>query len=407
MAGADPGGAGAEPSVWQRLLNDFHPLKGGDRREAALVVLGTPGCGAESLVACLQGRDPSDHQGGYALQYSFQNVTVEGDDEAVGLLHCWHVEAPQYSDLLRVALPAEQLPHTLVLLPVDLSAPHAIMTTVEEWSRRLESIVNEVLASNPQTALALQQKAAQYSVPPSAAPADSPEAQEQASPPRAPPRKPAAALPIVVVGTKADQAEAMVSRDTAAVLWGQIGSKPAVQVLNFIQLHLRKWCLANNAALVYTSSVSSSGTVLLRNYLHHRAFGTPLPKAPVGKPEGVYIPWGSDTLEDIGRLEVGSLSPTPLETPYGLVIRCPTVRQDAVVLGDVHLVEHQAFLAKQLELAPKRDRDADGRRLSVAAVPPGGQRKASKDLTSPTAGNRVQREAKNFFSEMDKRYKKP
>lgn len=54
MAGADPGGAGAEPSVWQRLLNDFHPLKGGDRREAALVVLGAPSLpGVARVPACV------------------------------------------------------------------------------------------------------------------------------------------------------------------------------------------------------------------------------------------------------------------------------------------------------------------------------------------------------------------
>eukprot|EP00668_Euglena_longa_P029503 GGOE01036854.1.p1 GENE.GGOE01036854.1~~GGOE01036854.1.p1 ORF type:complete len:429 (-),score=105.31 GGOE01036854.1:179-1408(-) len=398
-------GADDETSVWQRLLNDFHPLKVGERREASVVVLSSPGCGAGGLISRLQGRDPSDHRGGYALQYSFQTVTMDGDDDALGLLHFWHLETPQYSDLLRVVLTPEQLLQTTVLITVDLSAPHSIMTTIEEWCRRVETIVSEVLAAAPHLALALQQKAAQYLTSQQASP-DSP---QEDGPSKAPARKPGGGLPIVVVGTKADQAEAVVMRDSAAVLWGQIGSKPPAHVLNFIQLHLRKWCLANGATLVYTSLVSNWNTLLLRNYLYHRAFGAPLPKTPTGKSEGVYIPWGSDSLEEMNKLEVDSITNTPMDTPYGLVIRCPAVKQDTAVLGDVHLVEHQVFLAKQLELVPKRDRDAESLRSAGVSITHGGTalRKSSKDIMSPTAGDRVQRDAKDFFAEMDKRYKKP
>eukprot|EP00669_Euglena_mutabilis_P012582 TRINITY_DN7224_c0_g1_i1.p2 TRINITY_DN7224_c0_g1~~TRINITY_DN7224_c0_g1_i1.p2 ORF type:complete len:157 (-),score=27.96 TRINITY_DN7224_c0_g1_i1:270-740(-) len=118
--------------------------------------------------------------------------------------------------------------------------------------------------------------------------------------------------------------EAVITRDNATLLWGEVGPKPPLQILNFIQLHLRKWCFTQGAALVYTSTVSNLHVPLLRDLIAHHAFGTPIPPdGPSPKSDAVFIPAGRDSLPEIGLLEVSAMGDTPGNTPYSLVIRCP------------------------------------------------------------------------------------
>lgn len=416
MAGASsdgpPAASSSAPSLWGRLLHEYGPAKLGQRRESHVLVLGSPGCGARTLIARLQGRDPTDGQRSFSLHYGHHSVAADADDDPVGLLHYWHLEGPQYADLLPVVLTRERLLRLLVLIVVDLTVPQTILATVEEWSQRLAAAVADLTAADPSLAADLQRRGHTSDTVSIVADSETDSAVSSAV------ARPVGGLsqsihaPIIVVGSKADQMEAVITRDNATLLWGEVGPKPPLQILNFIQLHLRKWCLTQGAALVYTSTVSNLHVPLLRDLIAHHAFGTPIPPdGPSPKPDAVFIPAGRDSLPEIGRLEVSAMGDTPGGTPYSLVIRCPAAPEDVGTDAPLPGIEHQEFLAKQRELLLKRDKSGDVlKSLPLTATKPPTApivpKKLSKDFASPPSGDRVQKDAQDFFASMDKRYKK-
>ena len=220
-------------------------------------------------------------------------------------------------------------------------------------------------------------------------------------------------LPLVVVGTKADQLEALVARDTAALVGAQASShkQSKTHILNFIQGHLRKWCLANGGALIYTSAHTNLNTSLLLNYALHRVYGFPFPKdKPMLKPEAVFCPFGSDSSAEIAKLPVDAISSNGMDASYNVVIKAPTAQAGLEGLPSVQSTDHQAFLEKQELL--RRDRDPEASKGSLSLSTSKSQtnpalKKSAELIRSPrSGGKKVEQDAEKFFASMLKNYRK-
>ena len=151
----------SQPSMWQQLLNDYTPSKT-DKKDGHLLILGHPGSGARSLMARLQENDLGDTYKGLAAEYDFFPVRNAEDEDPAGLMHVWHLESPQYSEMLQVALTPERLCNTIVVIVADLTLPHTIMDRVTEWYQRLEKHVKEVVAPDEPLAKALELRVQGY-----------------------------------------------------------------------------------------------------------------------------------------------------------------------------------------------------------------------------------------------------
>jgi dynein light intermediate chain 1 len=150
-------------------------------------------------------------------------------------------------------------------------------------------------------------------------------------------------VPLAVVCTKADTATA--AEELTDESW------------DYLQGHLRLFCLKIGAALIYTSSIANINCSLLLEYLKHQLFDTPFNTPPnFLDREAVFIPSGWDTKNKIQALfdslklvspdrSFESVFPRPLEA-------CPS----PPVL--VQAEDEQSFLEQQYALldAAKKDR---------------------------------------------------
>ncbi|XP_051831036.1 cytoplasmic dynein 1 light intermediate chain 2 isoform X2 [Antechinus flavipes] len=122
---------------------------------------------------------------------------------------------------------------------------------------------------------------------------------------------------------------------------------------DFIQSHIRKFCLQYGAALIYTSVKEEKNLDLLYKYIVHKTYGfhftTP---ALVVEKDAVFIPAGWDNEKKIAILHENFTTVKP-DDPYEDFIVKPPVRKlvhDKELAAEdeqVFLMKQQSFLAKQ------------------------------------------------------------
>ncbi|XP_054245878.1 cytoplasmic dynein 1 light intermediate chain 2 isoform X2 [Indicator indicator] len=122
---------------------------------------------------------------------------------------------------------------------------------------------------------------------------------------------------------------------------------------DFIQSHIRRFCLQYGAALIYTSVKEEKNLDLLYKYIVHKTYGfqftTP---ALVVEKDAVFIPAGWDNEKKIAILHENFTTVKP-DDPYEDFIVKPPVRKlvhDKELAAEdeqVFLMKQQSFLAKQ------------------------------------------------------------
>ncbi|XP_061212402.1 cytoplasmic dynein 1 light intermediate chain 2-like [Neopsephotus bourkii] len=122
---------------------------------------------------------------------------------------------------------------------------------------------------------------------------------------------------------------------------------------DFIQLHIRKFCLQYGAALIYTSVKEEKNLDLLYKYIVHKTYGfhftTP---ALVVEKDAVFIPAGWDNENKIAVLHESFMTVKPEDTYEDFIVKPPIrklVHEKELVAEDeqVFLMKQQSFLAKQ------------------------------------------------------------
>ncbi|CAG0882397.1 unnamed protein product [Cyprideis torosa] len=330
-----------------------------------VLVLGDTESGKTTLIAKLQGNE--DPKKGSGLEYTYINVRDDYRDDQTHLSVWIQDGDPAHSHLIRFALSADSFEHTLVLLTVSMSDPWLILDSLHRWASLLQDKIDD-LKLPPDVWRGLQQKVVgrwkSYREPGDELdPALKTIAASSAEGERgmgggsvdAVDDEPLPVgtlarnlgLDLIVVVTKTD---AMLnlerSRDYKEEHW------------DFIQMHIREFCLQYGAALCYTSVKEDKNCDLLYKYLVHRIYGlqfrTP---ALVVEKDAVFIPSGWDSEKKIQILHENIHSFRPDEDFNDVIARPhPSTRKSA--LGprndpEVIVEDEQDFRARLLAAGQK------------------------------------------------------
>ncbi|KAG7263138.1 hypothetical protein CRUP_038447 [Coryphaenoides rupestris] len=318
-------------SLWSEILSDVSTRSSSKLPSGKnILVFGEDGSGKTSLMSKLQGGD--HNKKGRGLEYLYLNIHDEDRDDPTRC-NVWILDGDLYhKGLLKFAVTAQTLADSLALFVVDMSRPWSTMESLQKWASVLRDHVDKLKISAEQTR-ELEQKMVKafqdYT---------EPEDASQASPQRR-----AAAggdgedvvlplgestlthnlgIPVLIVCSKCD---------AVGVLEKEHDYRE--EHFDFLQSHIRRFCLNYGAGLIYTSVKEEKNLDLLYKYLLHKIYDFP--------------PAGWDNEKKIGILHENFTTVRP-EDPFEDFIAKPPVRK-LVHDKEINAEDEQVFLMKQQE----------------------------------------------------------
>nr|CAH0101719.1 unnamed protein product [Daphnia galeata] len=338
-------------NIWASVLSEVQ-LKGTNKLSPnqQVVVIGDRESGKTTLVAKLQGN--VDPKKGSGLEYAYIDVRDEYRDDHTHLA-VWLLDGDaSHAHLLRYALTEETYSSTLVMLTVSMTTPWAMLDQLQEWASLLQDHIDKL----PFSAEAIREYQHKYvrRWQEYVEPGDELETAQLRRTSRHVDGEEEGmdhllplpegvltrnlGLDIVVVVTKTDY---------MATLEKDLDYKE--EHFDFIQEHLRKFCLQYGAALFYTSVKEDKNCDLLYKYLVHRIYGLVFPTpALVVEKDAVFIPAGWDNDKKIAILYENLQSMKP-DDDYSDVINRPTARKPAPREAELHAEDEQNFLSRLLQ----------------------------------------------------------
>ncbi|XP_064200713.1 cytoplasmic dynein 1 light intermediate chain 1-like isoform X3 [Anguilla rostrata] len=331
-----------------------------------VLVMGENGAGKTTLVAKLQGIE--EYMKGRGLEYLYFSVDDDEIDDH-GRCSAWILDGDLYhKGLQKFAVSPDNLADTIVLLVVDMSRPWTALDSLQKWVSVIREYIDKMRIS-PEEMREMEQKLVrqfqEYTEPGSSL---------SISPQR---RNPKAAytdeegialplgentlthnlgIPMVVVCTKCDAISGLEREHD----YGD-------EHFDFIQSHIRRFCLQYGAALLYTSMKENKNLDLLYKYLVHRLYGFPfsLPAQVVEK-DAVFIPSGWDNEKKIAILHENFQTVKMEDCFEDVIIKPPGrkfVHEKEIVAEDdqVFLVKLQSLMAKQPPVSAGRPVDVSNR----------------------------------------------
>uniref|UniRef100_F7DBE9 Dynein light intermediate chain n=3 Tax=Equus TaxID=9789 RepID=F7DBE9_HORSE len=349
-----------------------------------VLLLGEDGAGKTSLIRKIQGIE--EYKKGRGLEYLYLNVHDEDRDDQTRC-NIWILDGDLYhKGLLKFSLDAVSLKDTLVMLVVDMSKPWTALDSLQKWASVVREHIDK-LKLPPEEMKEMEQKLIrdfqEYVEPGEDFPA-SPQRRNTVSqedkddsvvlPLGADTLTHNLGIPVLVVCTKCD---------AISVLEKEHDYRD--EHFDFIQSHIRKFCLQYGAALIYTSVKENKNIDLVYKYIVQKLYGFPykIPAVVVEK-DAVFIPAGWDNDKKIGILHE-NFQTLKAEDNFEDIITKPPVRkfvhEKEIVAEDdqVFLMKLQSLLAKQPPTAAGRPVDASPR------VPGGSPRTPNRSVSSNVA----------------------
>ncbi|XP_026071260.1 cytoplasmic dynein 1 light intermediate chain 2-like isoform X2 [Carassius auratus] len=358
-------------NLWSSILSEVSTRSSSKLPSGKNILLfGEDGSGKTTLMTKLQGAEHS--KTGRGLEYLYLNVQ---DEDREDLTRCgvWILDGDLYhKGLLKFAVTAESLKDSLAVFVVDMSRPWTIMESLQKWTSVLREHVDK-LKIPPEEMKEMEQRMVKAF-------------QEYVEPEESPQRRAPAAggedegvllplgdnilthnlgIPVLMVCTKCD---------AVSVLEKEHDYKE--EHFDFIQSHIRRFCLQYGAGLIYTSVKEEKNMDLLYKYMVHKIydfqFTTP---ALVVEKDAVFIPSGWDNDKKIAILHENFTTVRP-EDPFEDFITKPPVRKlvhDKEISAEdeqVFLMKQQSLLAKQ-PATPTRGTESPARTASGSPRPTG------------------------------------
>ncbi|KAI1889898.1 hypothetical protein AGOR_G00167650 [Albula goreensis] len=374
-------------NLWSSILSEVSTRSSSKLPSGKnILVFGEDGSGKTTIMAKLQGAE--HNKKGRGLEYLYLSVHDEDRDD---LTRCnvWILDGDLYhKGLLKFAVSAESLCDTLAVFVVDMSRPWTIMESLQKWAGVMRDHVDR-LKMPPEEMRAMEQKMVkdfqEYT---------EPEEVAQGSPQRRAPSGGAEdeevvlplgenvlthnlGIPVLIVCTKCD---------AVSVLEKEHDYRE--EHFDFIQSHIRRFCLKYGAALIYTSVKEEKNIDLLYKYIVHKMYDFQLTTpALVVEKDAVFIPSGWDNDKKIGILHENFTTVKP-EDPFEEFITKPPIRK-LVHDKEVNAEDEQVFLMKQQSLlakqpaTPTRAADSPARAASGSPRPTGRAGQANVASVSP------------------------
>uniref|UniRef100_A0A8C4S6K0 Dynein light intermediate chain n=1 Tax=Erpetoichthys calabaricus TaxID=27687 RepID=A0A8C4S6K0_ERPCA len=316
-----------------------------------ILVFGEDGSGKTTIMAKLQGAE--HNKKGRGLEYLYLSVHDEDRDDQTRC-NVWILDGDLYhKGLLKFAVSAESLKDTLTVFVADMSRPWSIMESLQKWASVLRDHIDK-LKIPPEEMREMEQKLVkefQEYV--------EPEDTTQGSPQRRAPTLSGSeddsvvlplgenvlthnlGIPVLIVCTKCD---------AVSVLEKEHDYKE--EHFDFIQSHIRRFCLHYGAALIYTSVKEEKNLDLLYKYIVHKMYGFQFTNpALVVEKDAVFIPSGWDNEKKIAILHENFTTVKPDDAFEDVIIK-PPIRK-LVHDKEVAAEDEQVFLMKQQEPPPR------------------------------------------------------
>uniref|UniRef100_A0A8R1TLB7 Dynein light intermediate chain n=1 Tax=Onchocerca volvulus TaxID=6282 RepID=A0A8R1TLB7_ONCVO len=347
-------GGNDDERIWTQILSEVSANGISNSAPGTILFLGNRQSGKSWLLNRLEKREISGR--GSALEYHFLNVHTDYRDASYAYqlasagasvapgesvtLPVWVLDGDMaFAPLVKFALTAP-LSKSIVILCASMQEPGAILPSLNNWTKMLgDQIENIFDKATVADARKSQELFWQEYVEPLDSSMQSDKIPSMETEHVLLPldrniltRNTGAAL--IVVLTKSDLAHTEMSDDQ----------------LDRLQYHVRKFCMAHGAALIYTSAKEEKNTALLYKYLVHRACGMPFTTpAHVVDKDSIFVPAGWDNEK---KLDIIKEAIPDVDHPLEMVRERQSVREQIV-----EAEEEQAFLQKlaSVEIAsPKR-----------------------------------------------------
>uniref|UniRef100_A0A8D1BYC2 Dynein light intermediate chain n=1 Tax=Sus scrofa TaxID=9823 RepID=A0A8D1BYC2_PIG len=322
-------------SLWSSILSEVSTrarskLPSGKN----ILVFGEDGSGKTTLMTKLQGAEHGKK--GRGLEYLYLSIHDEDRDDHTRC-NVWILDGDLYhKGLLKFAVSAESLPETLVIFVADMSRPWTVMESLQKWASVLREIFFLSFFLFFFFFNYIEPEEGSQGSPQRRGPLTSgPDEENVALPLGDNVLTHNLGVPVLVVCTKCD---------AVSVLEKEHDYRD--EHFDFIQSHLRRFCLQYGAALIYTSVKEEKNLDLLYKYIVHKTYGfhftTP---ALVVEKEAVFIPAGWDNEKKIAILHENFTTVKPEDAYEDFIVK-PPVRK---LVHDKELAaeDEQVFLMKQ------------------------------------------------------------
>lgn len=365
-------------NLWSSILNDVQN-HGNTKLPSCkqVLVLGDNECGKTTIVAKLQGVE--DPKKGWGLEYAYIDVRDDYRDDHTRL-GVWVLDGDSgHNDLLRFALNEETFPHTLIVLTVTMTAPWGILDQLRHWASVLADHLDKSKLD-----IDVRQARRQHMVKTWQEYVEPGDELDPASPMKRSSRNLGdgdfdgefedgvplpdgtltsnVGLDIVVVVTKTDYIQNLEKEHDYRD-----------EHLDFMQQHIRRFCLQYGAALFYTSAKEDKNCDLLYKYLTHRIYGFPFrTPALVVEKDAVFIPAGWDNMKKISILFENMHTCNP-DDYYTDIIAQPVTRKTVNRETEVLAEDEQSFLTRQQQIL-----------LAGGGLAPPGVRPGESPVRTPT-----------------------
>ncbi|XP_041040763.1 cytoplasmic dynein 1 light intermediate chain 1-like isoform X1 [Cetorhinus maximus] len=356
-----------ENNLWSSILSEVSTRSRSKLPSGkAVLVTGEDGSGKTTLIAKLQGVE--DYKKGRGMEFLYLDVHDEDIDDHTRC-NVWILDGDTYhKGLLKFAVTSDNIKDTLLMLVVDMSRPWMVMDSLQKWANVVREHIDK-LKIPPEEMKEMEQSLMK-------------EFQEYEEPDKEVPASPQRrntvlqetdeesvvlplgsntlthnlGIPVLIVCTKCD-----------AISLLEKEHDYRDEHFDFIQSHIRRFCLQYGAALIYTSIKENKNIDLMYKYLVHKLYGFPFhsPVLVVEK-DAVFIPAGWDNEKKIGILHENFQS-LKADDKFEDGIMKPPVRKfvhEKEILSEddqVFLMKQQSFLAKQPPLSTGRPLDSSTR----------------------------------------------
>ncbi|CAI2735044.1 unnamed protein product [Schistosoma spindalis] len=386
--------------LWSSLLEEVtHKAAVTLSPSKTLVVLGDDECGKTTLIARLQGTE--DPKKGFGLEYTLLDIKDEDRDDQTKL-NVWILDGNTiHSHLLKFAINEDSFGDCFIMICVSMMEPWHIISSLNKWvgilrehignlkvpNKKLQEYKKNILrqfcsylepdvlantahvapicissSGNHQPNGLVSPKKLSGIHPATAALLSSTlnSLSETASQPPSVINVEQAnisvetntdenalinnlGIPIVVVMTKADSMGALEKENQFTE-----------EHFDFIQMHVRRFCLSYGAALFYVSVKEDKNCDLLNRYLQSRIYGFPFSQtAYVVERDCIFVPAGWDNPKKIGILEENLTQVQP-HSLYSDVVPPPPSKKAAVREPELFAQDDQSFLTR-LSVSMQRD----------------------------------------------------
>ncbi|RDD47242.1 Cytoplasmic dynein 1 light intermediate chain 1 [Trichoplax sp. H2] len=305
----------------------------------SVLVVGHDGSGKSTLISRMKNIEEKEKYHCSGLDYRYIDVDDEDSDEiyrfGVWILH----GNAEHKSLLKFAINNDNLRDTAVVLVVDLSRPWEVMSCLTGWTKvlkehmqslNIDKNVIEEMKSN------IVNQFQGYSEVADDADKSLKEEEKVYLPLGEGILDSNLGIPLIVVGTKSDTFPAL-----------EKNHDYIDEHFDFIQQHLRKFCLSYGATLAYTTLKEKKNVDILLRYLLHRLYGFSFKyPASVVEKDTIFIPSGWDTMKKIGILYEHMKYFSPDDAYEERIIKPPSTK---AISESVQVVaeDDQIFLSKQ------------------------------------------------------------